>query len=78
MDIGSATSPSLFQPRATALGGMRDAQARVAEASGQLAAGNLDPAVVVDVMSAQTDFAANATMLKSTQENTERLLDMLA
>lgn len=78
MDIGSATSPSLFQPQATALGGMQEAQARVADASEQLAAGNLDPAVVVQVTSAQVDFAANAKMLQATQENTKRLLDVLA
>lgn len=78
MDIGSATSPALVQPQATALGGLQDAQARVAEASEQLAAGNLDPAVVVDITSAQVDFAANAKVLQTTQENTKRLLDMLA
>ena len=78
MDIGSATSPSLFQPQATALDGLQGAQARVAQASEQLAAGNLDPAVVVDVTAAQIDFAANAKVLQTSQENTKRLLDMLA
>ncbi|SMH54063.1 hypothetical protein [Azospirillum agricola] len=79
MDIGSTTTaPSLLQPQATALGGLQDAQARVADASEQLAAGNLDPAVIVDVTSAQIDFAANAKVLETTQENTRRLLDMLA
>lgn len=78
MDIGSVPSPSLFQPQATALGGLQDAQARVADASEQLAAGNLDPAVVVDITSAQVDFAANAKVLQTSQENTRRLLDMLA
>ncbi|MBP2228089.1 putative TIM-barrel fold metal-dependent hydrolase [Azospirillum agricola] len=79
MDIGSATTaPSLLQPQAAALGGLQDAQARVADASEQLAAGNLDPAVIVDVTSARIDFAANAKVLETTQENTRRLLDMLA
>lgn len=78
MDIGSVPSPSLFQPQAAALGGLQDAQARVADASEQLAAGNLDPAVVVDITSAQVDFAANAKVLQTSQENTKRLLDMLA
>jgi len=78
MDIGSATSSSLYTPQATALDGLQNAQARVADASEQLAAGNLDPAVIVDVTSAQIDFAANAKVLEATQENTKRLLDMLA
>lgn len=80
MDVGSATttSPTLMQPQASALGGMQDAQARMMGAVEQLAGGNLDPAVVVDVTSAQIDFAASAKVLQATQENTKRLLDMLA
>ncbi len=78
MEIGSTTSPSLFQPQATALGGLQEAQARVADASGQLAAGNLDPAVVVELSAAQVDFAANAKVLQASQEGTRRLIDLLA
>jgi hypothetical protein len=79
MDIGSATSsPSLVQPQATALSGLQDAQARVSDGAEQLAAGNLDPAVVLSISSAQIDFAANAKVFEATQENTKRLLDMFA
>ncbi|MCG5243563.1 hypothetical protein [Azospirillum doebereinerae] len=78
MAIGSATSSSLYAPQATALDGLQNAQGRVADASEQLAAGNLDPAVIVDVTSAQIDFAANAKVLEASQENTKRLLDMFA
>ncbi len=78
MDIASIPSSTLFQPQATALGGMQDAQARVADASEQVAAGNLDPAVVVSIGAAEVDFAANAKVLQATQDNTKRLLDMLA
>lgn len=83
MDIsptGAPTMPpmALGQPQANALDGMMDAQARVQDAASQLAAGNLDPAVVVSVTSAQMDFAANAKVMQTVQENTNRLLDMLA
>ena len=78
MDIGSATSPTPFRPQASALDGLQDAQARTEAASAEIASGNLDPAVVLDLTSAQVDFAANAKVLQATQENSRRLLDMLA
>ena len=78
MDIGSATSATPYRPQASALDGMQDAQARTEAASEQIASGNLDPAVVLDLTSAQVDFAANAKVLQATQENSRRLLDMLA
>lgn len=78
MDIGSATNATPYRPQASALDGLQDAQARTEAASEQIAAGNLDPAVVLDLTSAQVDFAANAKVLQATQENSRRLLDMLA
>ncbi|PWC33465.1 hypothetical protein [Azospirillum sp. TSO35-2] len=78
MDIGSVAATPLAQPQASALGGMQDAQARVADASAQIASGNLDPAVVLDLSSAQVDFAANATVLQASQDNSRHLIDMLA
>ncbi|KAA0571709.1 hypothetical protein TSH7_03060 [Azospirillum sp. TSH7] len=82
MDIGSAIGPGTtatpYRPQASALDGLQDAQARTDAASEQIAAGNLDPAVVLDLTSAQVDFAANAKVLQATQENSRRLLDMLA
>lgn len=80
MDIGSAIGPAAtpYRPQASALDGLQDAQARTEAASEQIAAGNLDPAVVLDLTSAQVDFAANAKVLQATQENSRRLLDMLA
>ena len=78
MDIGSATSATPYRPQTSALDGLQDAQARTEAASAEIAAGNLDPAVVLDLTSAQVDFAANAKVLQATQENSRRLLDMLA
>lgn len=78
MDIGSTTTATPYRPQASAVDGLQDAQARTEAASEQIAAGNLDPAVVLDLTSAQVDFAANAKVLQATQENSRRLLDMLA
>lgn len=79
MEIGSApTVPTLMQPQAAALDGVQAAQTRMLQATEQLAAGNLDPAVVLDVTSAQIDFAANVKVMQASQDNTKRLLDMLA
>jgi flagellar basal body rod protein FlgC len=78
MEIGVPAAPTLFAPTSTALTGMADAQARVQDGAVQIAAGNVDPAVVVDISSAQIDFAANVKVLQAGQENTKRLLDMLA
>lgn len=81
MEIGSfPTLPTAMpsQPQAAALDGIQGAQVRMMDATEQLAAGNLDPAVVLDVTSAQIDFAANVKVMQASQENTKRLLDMLA
>lgn len=81
MAIGSfPTLPTAMpsQPQASALDGIQGAQARMQDATEQLAAGNLDPAIVLDVTSAQIDFAANVKVMQASQENTKRLLDMLA
>lgn len=78
MEIGAPATPTLFAPQSTALSGMADAQARVQAAGEQLAAGNLDPAVVLEISSAEIDFAANAKVMATAQDNTKRLLDMLA
>ncbi|KAA0577451.1 hypothetical protein FZ983_21520 [Azospirillum sp. B21] len=78
MDIGSATTATPYPPQASAIDGLQNAQARTEAASAEIAAGNLDPAVVLDLTAAQVDFAANAKVLQTTQENSRRLLDMLA
>ncbi|MCW2244601.1 flagellar hook protein FlgE [Azospirillum fermentarium] len=80
MEIGSSTpSPgTLSSVGSAAVSGLQRAEARVADGTEQLAAGNLDPAVILDISTAQTGFAANAAVLKSTDDMSKRLLDMLA
>ncbi|GAA4251386.1 hypothetical protein GBZ26_23210 [Azospirillum formosense] len=76
--LGAPRMPSLPDAQASALAGLQGAQSRADEAGAQLAAGNLDPAVVVSLSSAQTDFAANVKVMQAAQDNTKRVLDMLA
>lgn len=78
MDIGAAGAASLSSVNTSAVAGLQKNQARVADGAEQLAAGNLDPAVVVDISAAQTNFAANVAVLKTSDDMSKRLLDMLA
>lgn len=77
MEIGSAGGSTLSSVGTSALSGLQKAGTRVAEGAEQLAAGNLDPAVVLDISTAQTGFAANVAVLKSADDMSRRLLDML-
>ncbi|NYZ17801.1 hypothetical protein HL658_35105 [Azospirillum sp. RWY-5-1] len=76
MDIGAITSaPS---PQSAAVNGMQEAQAQMAAAAETIAAGRLEPAVILDITSAELNFAANAKVLQAADDNTKRLLDVLA
>lgn len=76
--IGATSLPNLPEPQASALAGLQGAQARAEDAGAQLAAGNIDPAVVVSLSSAQVDFAANVKVMQAADENAKRVLDILA
>ncbi|MDQ2101852.1 hypothetical protein [Azospirillum isscasi] len=76
--LGTPTMPSLPSAQASALAGLQGAQARADEAGAQLTSGNIDPAVVVSLSAAQTDFAANVKVMQAAQDNTKRVLDILA
>ena len=70
--------PTLGDPAAAALAGLQQAQAQVEAATEQVAAGNTDPAVIVDVANAETAFAVNAKVMQTGVAMTRKLLDMLA
>lgn len=65
-------------PQASALNGMADAQARMDVAAEILSTAPATPEVVLDVSMAEVQFAASAEILKSSQDNTKKLLDVLA
>lgn len=77
MEIGGV-SPTIQQPQASALAGMESAQARLADGAAKVAGGAIEPEVIVQITSARVDFAANATVFRTADENTRRLLDVLA
>lgn len=76
--LGTPRMPSLPDAQSSAMAGLQGAQARADEAGAQIAAGNIDPAVVVSLSAAQTDFAANVKVMQAAQDNAKRVLDLLA
>ena len=79
---GHATLPPMeirpTDPLQAALQGAIDSTARLTESVQALAEGNLDPAVVLDIRSAEVALAANAKVAKAADEGFRRLLDVLA
>lgn len=78
MDITSIGGPSPVDMQASALAGMADAQNKMAVAAEKMAVSPATPEVVLDVSNAGIQFAASAEVLKTSQENTKKLLDVLA
>lgn len=78
MGGGGSTALSLSDPQASALSGMADAQNKMADAAQKMTTGPATPEVVLDLSNAQMQFAAGAEVLKTSQENTRKLLDVLA
>lgn len=62
----------------TALSGILQAQDRVQAGAAQVAAGNLDPAVILDIRQAELSVAANAATVRADSDNFRRLLDVTA
>lgn len=69
---------SAASTQTTAAAGLQKAQAKLQGAAETIATRPPEPAVVVDVVNARTDFAANAAVVKTADDNTRRLLDELA
>ncbi|WP_448189915.1 hypothetical protein [Azospirillum sp. sgz301742] len=73
MEIGRTPSAAL-----SAFDGLSGAQARIAEGSQRIAEGELEPAVVVDILAAKVQFQVSAAVLKMTNETDKQILDLLA
>ncbi|HRJ60804.1 MAG TPA: hypothetical protein PKZ97_09740 [Azospirillaceae bacterium] len=78
MDISGVSGASPVDMQAAALSGMADAQNKMAVAAEKMATAPATPEVVLDVSNAGIQFAASAEVLKTSQENTKKLLDVLA
>lgn len=77
MSISSINSAPMDLTRA-GLEGFTAAQQVVQAATEQVAAGNLDPAVILDVKQAEVSAGVSAAIIKTDQQNFQRLLDILA
>jgi hypothetical protein len=73
MDVGSLGSTAQ-----TALEGLKRAEEKTLQAAQNIAAGSLNPEDVVSLSLAALDFKANAAVLKSTNEQSKALLDIVA
>lgn len=69
---------SLGSAAQSAIEGLKRAEEKTQQAAQNIAEGSLNPEDVVSLSLAAADFKANAAVLKSTDEQTKSLLDILA
>jgi hypothetical protein len=69
---------SLGSAAQSAIQGLKKAEEKTQQAAQNIAEGSLNPEDVVSLSLAAQDFKANAAVLKSTDEQTKSLLDILA
>jgi hypothetical protein len=70
--------PSLGSAAQAAIQGLKKAEDQTQQAAANIAQGSLDPEDIVSLSLAALGVKANAAVLKSTNEQTKSLLDMLA
>ena len=70
--------PSLGSAAQAAIQGLKKAEEQTQQAAENIAQGSLDPEDIVSLSLAALGVKANAAVLKSTNEQTKSLLDMLA
>lgn len=62
----------------SAVAGLERATAQINQAGQEVASGNLDPAVLVQLTTAHVQFAASAKMVQMSGDMSRHLLDMVA
>ncbi|MEZ5831309.1 MAG: hypothetical protein R3D05_09010 [Dongiaceae bacterium] len=70
--------PSLGSAAQSAIEGLKRAEDKTQKAAQNIAEGALNPEDVVSLSLAAVDFKANAAVLKSVNEQTKSLLDIIA
>jgi len=73
MDVSSLGSAAQ-----SAIEGLKRAEEKTLQAAQSIAEGPVDPADIVSLSLAALDFKANVAVLKSTDEQTKSLLDIVA
>jgi hypothetical protein len=69
---------SLGSAAQSAIEGLKKAEEKTLQAAQNIAEGSLNPEDVVSLSLAAQDFKANAAVLKSANEQTKSLLDIMA
>jgi len=69
---------SLGSAAQSAIEGLKRAEEKTQAAAQNIAEGSLDPQDIVSLSLAAFDFKANVAVLKSTDEQTKSLLDIMA
>ena len=69
---------SLGSAAQAAIEGLKRAEEKTQQAAQNIAEGSLDPQDIVSLSLAAFDFKANVAVLKSTDEQTKSLLDIMA
>jgi len=75
MDTGAVT---LSNAQTNAIQGLKKNTDQIDQAAQNIASGSTDPQDVVSLSQAATGFAANAAVLKATNETTQSLLNITA
>ncbi len=78
MDISPATNASVTNATNTAVNGLKRVQKQLEDTAQSIASGSLDPKDVVDLSTEANSFKANVAVVKTTDEMTKSLLNVVA
>lgn len=78
MSISPVTNANLSNATSNAIGGLQRAEQRLGNTAQNIANGSLDPKDVVDLRLEANLFKANTKVLKTTDEISKSLLDVVA
>ncbi|HEX9447054.1 MAG TPA: hypothetical protein VF920_03710 [Dongiaceae bacterium] len=78
MDVSPATNATVSNATATAVNGLKRAQQQIDTTAQDIASGSLDPKDVVDLSQEANLFKANVAVVKTSDEMTKSLLDVVA
>jgi len=78
MDISPATNASVTNATSTAVNGLKRVEKQLQDTAQNVASGSLDPKDAVDLSTEATAFKANVAVVKTADEMTKSLLDVVA
>ena len=78
MDISPATNASVTNAANTAVNGLKRVEQQLQGTAQNIASGSLDPKDVVDLSTEANSFKANVAVVKTADEMTKSLLNVVA